>query len=107
MNFKIITAASAIVLGMAFAGPSFAETMLGGVAVADSDLPKVQEKCDTLNTATSLSTDSTTSAMPNSSSTESATPAAGATAGVATGAATSLNVDAITIEQCKDAGLVK
>jgi len=107
MNFKMITAASAIVLGMAFAGPSFAETMIGGVSVSDADLPKVQEKCDTLNTATSLSTDSTTTANPSASSTESATPAAGATAGVATGATTSLNVDAITIEQCKEAGLAK
>jgi hypothetical protein len=107
MNIKIITAASALVLGMAFAGPSFAETMLNGVAVSDADLPAVQAKCDSLNTATSLSTEGTTTGMANAGSTESATPGDKAPEGTATGAATAIDISSITLDQCKEAGLAK
>jgi hypothetical protein len=105
MNFKVITAASAIVLGLAFAGPSFAETMIGGLAVADSDLPKVQAKCDALAQPQSLSADGKTTDQPSATGTE--TKKSDSTNAMATGAATAINIDAITIEQCKEAGLTK
>jgi len=105
MNIKVITAASAIVLGLAFAGPSFAETMLGGVAVADSDLPKVQEKCDALAQPESLSTPGQTTDQPAASDSDGQK--ANDANAMATGAPTAINIDAITLDQCKEAGLVK
>jgi hypothetical protein len=134
MNSKVITSVSAFVLAMAFAGPVAAQTMIGGVEVSASDLPKVQEQCDRIaaGSATSLSTDSTNdSSNGNGGSASGGGTASGGTAsgtgtgagssgasatndgkgttttetGTLSGGATAINLASITAGDCAAAGL--
>jgi hypothetical protein len=124
MNSKVITSVSAFVLAMAFAGPVAAQTMIGGVEVSASDLPKVQEQCDRIaaGSATSLSTDSTNDSSNGNGGSASGggTASAGSSGASATndgkgttttetgtlsGGATAINLASITAGDCVAAGL--
>jgi len=123
MNIK--TLATALVLSTSmFAGSSaFAATMVGSMSVTDEDLPAVQQRCDQLalaNTNESLTESSsatkndTGSAVADSGTSENDSSAGAADATTssteqvneaANSVTKSIDLDTITIEQCRTAGL--
>ncbi|WP_354060284.1 hypothetical protein [Devosia sp. 2618] len=104
---KSIASAIALTAAMTFSGAAFAQTTFNGVELSADELPKVQERCDQLNTAAS-----TASVTENSSSTD--TTAGGADVAVENApavneiaqATSTVDLDTVTIEQCKAAGLI-
>lgn len=104
MNIKLIATSSALVLGLAFAAPAMAQTMIGSMSVSAEDLPKVQAQCDTLAAIppASLGTDTTAEAK-----TENEVVPAEAAPNATAQATTTVDLTTITLDQCVEAGLAK
>lgn len=113
MHVKSIVSAIALSAALALSGPAFAQTMFNGAELSADDLPKVTERCEQLVTAStteSLTETEESTAGGNEAASENAgsadatienapavNDAAAATAGV--------DLDTITLEMCKEAGL--
>jgi hypothetical protein len=125
MTFKTVT--FAIVMGSAllFGGAAYADTMVGSSTVVDADLPAVQARCDQINTAAttdSLATNTSDGKTSTDASVSVSTSSTDTTAGgnnatisggvekvdeLAASTTTSIDLDTVTLEQCKAAGLSK
>ncbi|HTM79210.1 MAG TPA: hypothetical protein VL133_16470 [Devosia sp.] len=108
MTFKAFASALAISSAMLLGGQAYAQTTVGGMSVSDVDLPKVQERCDQLAQA-----DDPTEAPTVAADTPDATGAAGSADTVepvnemANATTQTINLETITLEACKAAGLTK
>lgn len=112
MTFKTVTCAIVMGSALMFGGAAYADTMVGSSTVTDADLPAVQARCDQLSTADDASLSQDTDAKSADDSTAGANDATlnGAPEQVdeATSATTtSIDIDTVTLEQCKAAGLTK
>lgn len=123
MTFKNLTCAIVMGSALMFGGAAYADTMVGASTVTDADLPAVQARCDQINTA--ATTDSLATSTDSKASTDasaSATTSTDSTAGgnnatisggvekvdeLAASTTTSIDLDTVTLEQCKAAGLSK
>jgi hypothetical protein len=56
MQVKSIISVLAISMTMAVAGPAFAQTSINGTEISADDLPKVQERCNEITTASGAET---------------------------------------------------
>ncbi|MDC9825498.1 hypothetical protein PRN20_17335 [Devosia sp. ZB163] len=103
---RSLISALALTGAMLFAGPAFAQTVVGGATVSAEDLPKVQAACDTLAAKEQVDTGVTADTQ---ASTETSTDAsAGDTdAGMDAATTTSIDLALLTYQSCKDAGLVQ
>ena len=112
MTFKNVTCAIVMGSALLFGGAAYADTMVGSSTVTDVDLPAVQARCDMLastDTSTSLteSTDSKTAAGANAGAADATANATTAVDETKAATTTSIDLDTVTLEQCKTAGLVK
>ena len=111
MTFKTVTCAIVMGSALLFGGAAYADTMVGSSMVTDADLPAVQARCDQLMTSAdaSLTQDTDDKSGDSSAGGNDATLNAGAAAVDEAQAATttSIDLDTVTLEQCKTAGLVK
>lgn len=104
MTIKSTLSVLALLSGVAFAGSAYAQTTVGNNDVSDADLPIVQAHCDALL----LADENSSTAGENPNDTE-------VTDGEATGVAadtesrntsTTVDLDTITLEDCRTAGLI-
>jgi hypothetical protein len=106
MKFSALLAPLAVAATLSVSGFAFADTMVAGMNVTDAELPKVQARCDELFTSSSTmsTTEDTTAADP-------AAPADGLDdAPEVNGmdqATTVIDLEVLTLENCKEAGLIK
>ena len=119
MSIKTFASAIALTSAMLFGGAAYAQTMIGSMEVSADDLPAVQQRCDApaLSASTeSLSTTTDTTAMTSGSDNTAETTAGSADATTTTSpekvnevadASTKIDLETITLEQCKTAGLIK
>lgn len=119
MKFSAKVSSLALAGVLMLSGSAIAQTMVAGQAVSEADLPKVQAQCDVLADAQNNADTTTTST--DTKSTETTPPADNATATDTTenspekstdvngtDAATSVfDLEILTYENCKEAGLVK
>ena len=103
---RSLISALALTGAMLFAGPAFAQTVVGGATVSAEDLPKVQAACDTLaakeQADTGVAADASVLA-----SVEACVSAGDTDAGMDAATTTSIDLALLTYQSCKDAGLVQ
>lgn len=97
MKLPLITAV-AMTAAMLVSGPSMAQTMIGGATLTAEELPIVQAHCDELARVNATG-QTNTSEKPVDEQTDAA---AGDKALV-----TSIDLDVLTLDDCKTAGLVQ
>lgn len=118
-----VFAAVLLASGLALSGASFAQTsteatMVAGVEVSAADLPKVQAQCDALVamaatenaqsvTNTDTSTDKPADDTATNGTADPASTKADGADGIAAATTMSIDLDTLTLDQCKEAGLVK
>ena len=112
MNIKTIASAIAISSAMLLSGSAYAQTVIGGATVTAEDLPKVQERCDQLaldaSTASATETDADADAATDGAATAGeATTAATTDVNAPADATTAVDLEALTLEACTEAGLTK
>jgi hypothetical protein len=111
MTFKTVTCAIVMGSALLFGGAAYADTMVGSSVVTDDELPAVQARCDQLITSTvaSLAQDVDDKSGDSTAGGNDATLSAGTTAIDELQAATtmSIDLDTVTLEHCKNAGLVE
>jgi len=118
MTFKTVTCAIVMGSALMFGGAAYADTMVGSSTVTDVDLPAVQARCDALNAdgapvSLTENTDDNTSSEgagdtgDTNSATGSGMVSTSEVPGATAAATTSINLDSVTLEQCKTAGLIK
>ncbi|HTM77912.1 MAG TPA: hypothetical protein VL133_09820 [Devosia sp.] len=108
MTFKAFASALAISSAMLLGGQAYAETMVGGMSVSDANLPKVQERCDQLALADSTASPTDTTIVGTDDT-------GGATVDapvepvneMANATAETIDLESITLDACKAAGLTK
>jgi hypothetical protein len=113
MHVKSIVSALALSAAFALSGPAFAQTMFNGAELSEADLAIVTERCALLvaDAAGGKTTgDSTTGAQASdseASATDGSTTETAVTDTQATDGAqsTTIDVEAITLEQCTEASL--
>ncbi len=99
---RTLVSVIALVGAMTLSGGAMAQTMVGGASVSAEDLPKVQTACNT------LAADEKQGSGTNTDETTSGEGADAATNETETGATTtSIDLDLLTYQACKDAGLVE
>ena len=107
MHIKSLVSVVALSAAFALSGPAFAQTTFAGVALAEGDVAAVTERCEQLATA------STTESLTESSDSSEDSTAGGADATITDApevnemenALTKIDLDTVTLEQCKEAGL--
>ena len=121
---RTLIAALAFSSVMSLSGFAMAQTMVGGKDVSAEDLPRVQAQCDALATqaatadsqsVTNQSTESDSQSTPDatkpadgtSNTSDPASTKADGADGTAAALTTSIDLDTLTLDQCKEAGLVK
>jgi hypothetical protein len=121
---RSLIAALAFSSVMSLSGLAMAQTMVGGAEVSAEDLPRVQAQCDALvtqaatadsqsvtsNNNTEESGQQTPETSNGANASETADPAstkADGADGTAAALTTSIDLDTLTLDQCKEAGLVK
>ncbi|MET0436129.1 MAG: hypothetical protein ABW043_01415 [Devosia sp.] len=107
----IKSALSIAALTVALTGAAFAQgTTINGVAVSETDLPAVQERCEMLSTADSteaLSTGTETDTPENQSAdNDSATTDSTPAVNEAQAATATIDLDTIDLQACVDGGFV-
>lgn len=106
---RTLVSVIALVGAMTLSGGSMAQTMVGGASVSAEDLPKVQTACNELAAKEKLSaassTDDNTSSTDEDTSDDATSSDTNATETGAT--TTSIDLDLLTYQACKDAGLVQ
>ncbi|MDB5585461.1 MAG: hypothetical protein JWP26_431 [Devosia sp.] len=112
MTFKTVTCAIVMGSALLFGGAAYADTMVGSSTVTDADLPAVQARCDMLSTtdsSTSLTenTDDNTAAGSNDGAADATASATTAVDELQAATTTSIDLDTVTLEQCKASGLSK
>jgi hypothetical protein len=98
MKLPLISA-MALSVSMLVSGSAFAQTMIAGATLTAEELPIVQAHCDTLAAVNA------TGNSPSNDNKDSADSTSEATAGDKA-LVTSIELDVITLENCKEAGLV-
>jgi hypothetical protein len=95
----------AIVSALAFSGSAFAQTTIGGFDVTDEDLPRVQAQCD------ALALDEMNGDLAGADPSDEELDADGRTSLEADTSArndsTSIDLTVITLEDCREAGLIE
>lgn len=111
---RSLIAALAFSSVMSLSGLAMAQTMVGGVEVSAEDLPRVQAQCDALVTQAATedsqsvtNTETSNDAMASGNESDPASTKADGADGTAAALTTSIDLDTLTLEQCKEAGLVK
>ena len=104
MNIKTIASAIAISSAMLLSGSAYAQTIIGGATVSAEDLPKVQERCDqlALDASTASATETDADAKADTAGTEATTDV-----NAPADAITAVDLEALTLEACTEAGLTK
>lgn len=107
---KAFVSPIALALGLALTGAAAAQTMVGDQNISEADLPRVQEHCDVLLADEAVATAPTTN--DETASTDSSTDVDENAPDAADGSDTAtepgdLNFLAITLEDCRAAGLVE
>jgi hypothetical protein len=119
MHIKAIVSAAALTVALGFGTAAFAQTTIGGQAVSDADLERVKVHCEDLHNAGNQAagaTDADTEAAETTEDDADNSTGEGATAADAaapstgdtedTAAVGAIDMDAITLEACVEAGLV-
>lgn len=122
MHIKNLVSPIALALALSFAGGASAQTMVGGVEVSAEDLPEVENLCNSLaaganetlaETNDSIASDGDDDDGDDGEDGEAddgqADPDPAADDGAASdldNALTTIDLDTITLEQCREAGLV-
>ncbi|MBE7732293.1 hypothetical protein [Devosia faecipullorum] len=105
MNIKSALSVVALLSGVAFAGSAYAQTMVGNNDVSDADLPYVQAQCDALllNEQNEFAAEMTTGDEAKAADSE---PTGLEADTAARNSSTKVDLDTITLEDCRTAGLV-
>ena len=111
---RTLTAPLALAAALMLSGAAIAQTTVNGMEVSAEDLPKVQAQCDALNAATLASPGTDTPETSGEASdtpdeTPETTDPAASNADGALGideAVTTYPLDTLTLDQCKEAGLI-
>ena len=106
MTIKSALSIVALMSGIAFSGAAYAQTMVGNNDVSEADLAVVQQHCDALALA-DMNSDiagDTTPETENSADDESTGIQADTQA---RNTSTTVDLDTITLEDCRTAGLVQ
>ena len=102
MHMKTIVSAGALAIALGFAGSAAAQTMIGNQNVSEADMERVKVYCEDLQTAANQAegteTDGTT--MPSDPTND--TVAENSTAAIG-----SVDLAAVTLETCLEAGVIK
>jgi len=98
MHIKTIASATILAAMLGLGGAAYAQTMIGNQSVSEADMERVKVYCEDLKTAANQA--------------EGTTPTEGeeapaATAENSTAAVGSVDLDAITIENCLEAGFIE
>ncbi len=105
MTIKSSLSVLALVAGVAFAGSAYAQTSVAGFDVSDADLPKVQAQCD------ALALEEQNGDIAGTDPTEPETDEDGNTNlendTSARNASTTIDLELITLEDCRTAGLIQ
>lgn len=107
MHVKSVVSAVALTIALGFSGAAFAQSTIGGMAIPEGELAAVQARCDQLNTAAtteSLTEETTKDEEATQASDENlvdATPSADGASAVV------IDLDLVTLDQCKEAALIK
>lgn len=108
MQLKAFASTIALAAALAVSGPVAAQSMINGMTIPEDELPAVQQHCDELQTAAGVESESTDETDP-----EGETEDAGAEpveevepSGTAEATTPAIDLDAIDLQACIDAGLV-
>lgn len=96
---KALVSPIALAFGLALTGAAAAQTMVGEHSISEADLPRVQEHCDAL---LAEDTDATSGISSDANDVET-DDAEGSDTATEPG---DLSFESITLEQCREAGLV-
>jgi hypothetical protein len=111
MTFKTVTCAIVMGSALLFGGAAYADTMVGSSTVTDADLPAVQARCDMLATSDNASltqnTDDNVAPESNDGAADATDNQTSAVDEAQAATTTSIDLDTVTAEQCKAAGLTK
>lgn len=113
MHIRTLISPIALAAAMSLSGGAMAQTMVGGVDIPAEDLPEVQAQCDTLaaegNESLTETADDTADGDADDDEDADNTPSGGSDddASDLDQAVTSIDLNTITLEQCKEAGLVQ
>lgn len=109
MKLLNFVAPAALLAAMAMSGGAMAQTMIGGQTISEGDLGAVQDYCANLAAEAneSLTTDDNGADDETTASDDDVDAADGGDDGdEVSDATTEINLSSITIEDCRDAGLV-
>ena len=105
MTIKSTLGVVALLSGIALSGSAFAQTMVGSHEVSETDLPIVQQHCDALALADQNSGAEAQQPSESTTNADSQTNVEEDTA--ALNASSTVDLDTITLEDCRTAGLVQ
>lgn len=108
MNFKAIASVVAISSAVLISGPANAQSMMiGAQTYTEDELPAIQERCDQLNlAATTESLTEESEEVAESAGEADATIEGAEDVNEVEDATTTVDLDLITLQECKDAGLI-
>lgn len=113
MRIRTLISPIALAAALSLSGGAMAQTMIDGVSIPAEDLPEVQNVCDTLaaeaNESISDTADDEADGDEDDDNEDDNSPEGGDDEDVPSDldqAVTSIDLNTITLEQCKDAGLV-
>jgi hypothetical protein len=115
MHTRNLVSSIALVAALSFSGGAMAQTMIGGVDIPPEDLDRVQAHCNTLaaaeNESLAETADDDDAANGDDDGDDAqADPDPAADDGEASdmeNALTSIDLDTVTLEQCREAGLIE
>lgn len=100
MRIKTITTAALVTTMLGLSGAAYAQTMIGNQNVSESDMERVKTYCEDLKTADEQ-------AVGVEPGADEVTPAPDATADDDATALGNVDLDAVTLENCIEAGFVE
>lgn len=106
MTIKSTLSVVALVAAVSFGGSAFAQTMVGNNEVSDADLPVVQQQCDALAIDDQNSTNVDGNESVEAQNTEDGRTGLEADT-IARNSSTTVDLETITLEDCRAAGLVE
>ena len=96
MHMKTIVSAGALAIALGFTGSAVAQTMIGNQSVSAADMERVKVYCEDLQTAENQAEGTNDNGIDLDESSGTGTPSVG-----------SVDMDAITLENCIEAGVVE
>ena len=106
MHIKTIASATILAAMLGLGGAAYAQTMIGNQSVSEADMERVKVYCEDLKTADGQAVGTTADDGAEENSGADA-PAEGTSAETDTAAVGSIDLTAITLESCIEAGVIE